>query len=141
MPLKTSQAEELPGVNLTPMIDVVFLLIIFFMVGTKFTESQQQIAIKLPGVGGLEPLVSPPDRREVSIAKDGTVALDAQPVALEELTRRLTAMRVQFPRLSVVFNGDGAAPYQRIMDAMGAVKRAGVTDVTLGARTQQPTLR
>jgi biopolymer transport protein ExbD len=53
MTLKTSQVEELPGLNLTSMIDVVFLLLIFFMVATKFSETQQQIGIKLPGGAGL----------------------------------------------------------------------------------------
>ncbi len=40
MPLKTTQVEELPGLNLTSMIDVVFLLLIFFMVATNFSQSQ-----------------------------------------------------------------------------------------------------
>jgi hypothetical protein len=49
MPLKTSQ-EELPSINLTSMIDVLFLLIIFFMVGTRFSENDTSIEVNLPKV-------------------------------------------------------------------------------------------
>ena len=62
MPLKTSTSEELPSVNLTPMIDIVFLLIVFFMVGTQFTDKERQINLKLPGAGQLKAMVAPPDR-------------------------------------------------------------------------------
>jgi biopolymer transport protein ExbD len=47
MPLKTNLDEQ-PSINLTPMIDIVFLLIIFFMVGTKFVEMERKIAVQGP---------------------------------------------------------------------------------------------
>jgi biopolymer transport protein ExbD len=50
MPLKT-HVDEQPTLNLTPMIDIVFLLIIFFMVGTKFTELERKMALEVPQVG------------------------------------------------------------------------------------------
>ncbi len=51
MPLKTHQDEQ-PTLNLTPMIDIVFLLIIFFMVGTKFAEWENKLALKVPAGQG-----------------------------------------------------------------------------------------
>lgn len=126
MPLKTSQVEELSGLNLTSMIDVVFLLLIFFMVATKFSESQQQVGIKLPGGAGLHALVAAPDQRNVGVARDGSVTLDGQPVNLPELTDRLRAMHVQYPGLVVAVNGDSDASYQTVMSAMVAVQSAGV---------------
>ena len=51
MPLKTETVEE-PTLNLTPMIDIVFLLIIFFMVGTQFAQMENQYDIQLPTIPG-----------------------------------------------------------------------------------------
>ena len=51
MPIKTTPMDDIPGLNLTAMIDVLFLLIIFFMVGTKFIESDRQIELDVPRVG------------------------------------------------------------------------------------------
>jgi biopolymer transport protein ExbD len=135
MPLKTSQVEELPGLNLTSMIDVVFLLLIFFMVATKFSETQQQIGIKLPGGAGLLAVVAAPDQRHVGVARDGSVTLDGQPVNLSELTSRLRAMHGQYPGLVVAVNGDSDASYQTVMSAMLAVQSAGV-EMRAGVRTR-----
>ena len=49
MPLKT-HTDELPSINLTSMLDVLFLLIIFFMAGTKFSEMDRKIALRVPQV-------------------------------------------------------------------------------------------
>ncbi len=52
MPLKAYQ-EQLPELNLTSMIDIVFLLIIFFMVGTKFAEMERNVKLDVPRVGNV----------------------------------------------------------------------------------------
>ncbi|MBX3440130.1 MAG: biopolymer transporter ExbD, partial [Planctomycetaceae bacterium] len=72
MPLKTQQPEE-PALNLTPMIDIVLLLVIFFMVGTQFTEAERQYQIDLPAVSVAQPLTALPDEIVVNVAKDGSV--------------------------------------------------------------------
>ncbi len=68
MPLKTGTVEE-PKLDLTPMIDIVFLLIIFFMVGTQFTEMERQYDIKLPTVTDAKPLTNLPDGYYCECAK------------------------------------------------------------------------
>lgn len=141
MPLKTSSAEELPSVNLTPMIDVVFLLIIFFMVGTQFTGKERQIDLKLPGAGELKAMVAPPDRREVAVAANGTVMLDGKIVDLAQLTNRLTMMRSSFPGLRVVVRADGEAKHQAVSGVYGAVNRAGVSDMSIAVRYQPSKIR
>ena len=70
MPLKT-QHDEQPALNLTPMIDVVFLLIIFFMVATKFSELERNIELTLPEVAAPAALTAPPRDRVVNVFADG----------------------------------------------------------------------
>ncbi len=141
MPLKTSASEELPAVNLTPMIDVVFLLIVFFMVGTQFTEQERHIGVKLPGAGELKAMVAPPDRREIVVTAEGLILLDGQSLSIGELTERLLAMRSQFPGLRVVVRADGKAEHQFVAAVYGAVNRAGVADMSIAVRFQPSGLR
>lgn len=141
MPLKTSANEELPNVNLTPMIDVVFLLIIFFMVGTQFSETERQIGIKLPGAGQLDAMIAPPDRREVNVTADGQIVFDGQTVELEGLTEQLRSMRVRYPDLRVVVRADGTAQHQHVAAVYGAVNRAGVSELAIAVRYQPQQLR
>lgn len=141
MPLKTSASEELPSVNLTPMIDVVFLLIVFFMVGTQFTEKERQIGIKLPGAGELKAMIAPPDRREVAVSSNGQVSLDGAAVSVEQLTRQLKSMRTRYPELGVVVRADGQAEHQYVAAVYGAVNRAGIAELSIAVRYQPQGIR
>jgi biopolymer transport protein ExbD len=141
MPLKTSTSEELPSINLTPMIDVVFLLIIFFMVGTQFTKSEREIGLKLPGVGGLKAMVTAPDRREIVVTSDSRILLDGQPLSADQLAEQLRSMRVRYPELRVVVRADGQVAYQAVVAVMGAASRAGISDISTAVLTQPGQLR
>ncbi len=141
MPLKTSTSEELPSVNLTPMIDVVFLLIIFFMVGTQFTQSEQEIALKLPGVGALKTMVAAPDRREIIVAIDGQIYFDGEVFTPEQLSQKLRTLRTRYPELRVSLRADGDVKLQAVAAAMAAANRAGVSDLTVAVRSDAKQLR
>lgn len=130
MPLKTSSLEELPSLNLTSMIDVVFLLIIFFMVGTQFTSSERQINLQLANVGELKPMVAPPDQRVIAVSESGQIQLDGQPVTLEQLTQRLQAMRGRYASLKAVVRADQKVQYQFVAAVYAAAERAGVTSLS-----------
>lgn len=138
MPLRVNNSEELPSVNLTPMIDVVFLLIIFFMVGTQFTNEERQIDINLPGAGSLQAMISAPAQREVTIDSAGVAYLDGQPVSVEQLTERLKEIRVQYPDLAVAVRADGDAMQKFVVPVYGAIQAAGVSKTAvLGLNTNQ----
>src|SRR3990172_8941014 len=92
MPLKT-QYDEQPQLNLTSLIDVVFLLIIFFMVTTSFDEMERSIGVAVPEVERAGDTTPPLGPMVVSVFADGRVDLDGQPVTLEELTTRLVAAK------------------------------------------------
>ncbi len=125
------QFEEMPTLNLTSMIDVLFLLIIFFMVGTKFVESERQIELKVPQVKPGGALTAAPEKKVVNVYHDGQITLDHKDVTLEELTTRLAAARGQYKALGVMVRGDGAATFQRIASVLNACKQAGVADLAI----------
>lgn len=117
MPLRTESLEE-PQLNLTPMIDIVFLLIIFFMVGTKFSEIEQQYDIELPTATDVQPMTSRPDSIVLNVSRAGDVAIGSEPVSLEELENRLTVARDAYAEQAVLIRGDGNGMYQSIIDVM-----------------------
>lgn len=131
MPLKTSTDGELPAINLTPMIDVVFLLLIFFMVGTQFTQQERQIDINLPGVGAVNSMLPVPQRREVLIAPNGTAYLDGQAVSVRELMQRLTEMKRRYPDLAVAVRADAEAKQRDVIPIYGAINSAGIANMAV----------
>ena len=105
MPLKTHLDDE-PTLNLTAMLDVMFLLIIFFMLGTRFIDDERKIGLRVPEVVDRGTLTAAPARKEVNVYRDGTITLDQAPVTLDELTARLAAARRQYSDLGVLVRGD-----------------------------------
>lgn len=133
MPLKTTQ-DETPTLNMTPMIDVVFLLIIFFMVGARFTEMERKIGLSIPEVSQATALTPAPEKRVVNIFQDGNVTLDREEVDMNGLTNRLSAARSQYKDLGVLIRGDASVPLQRVAEVMSACKAAGIAELGISVR-------
>lgn len=136
MPLRV-QRDEQPSVNLTPMIDIVFLLIIFFMVGTKFSElseAERNIALNVPQVESAGALTAAPKKRVINVFEDGKITLDDNAVSLEELATQLTDAKKQYKALGVIVRGDGEAFYQRVADVLAACNSAKISDLGISVR-------
>ena len=133
MPLKT-HTDEQPSLNLTPMIDVVFLLIIFFMVGTKFTELERKIALQVPQISDVATLTPVPEKRVINVYQDSRIALDGQFVTLDELVAQLRSARQQYEGLGVIVRGDADGAFQNVASVLGACRQAGVSDMGISVR-------
>jgi len=136
MPLKTQQDDQ-PRLDLTPMIDVVFLLIIFFMVATRFAEMERDIELELPEVASASALSTAPKQRVVTVGDQGRVTLDSNEVSLAELTSKLSAARREYPKLSVVIRGDASCAFQHVAATLAACKEAHVSDLGITVRIAQ----
>ncbi len=133
MPIRRQTSEEIT-INLTPMIDVVFLLVIFFMVGSKFSESESRIQVNVPSVAEMRSIARIPDERIVDIAADGSLTLDGGAVTASQLTMTLRDQHASYPALKVAVRGDSDVPFQRIAEVLQAVRSSGVEQMGIAAR-------
>ena len=142
MPLKTDTIEE-PNLNLTPMIDIVFLLLIFFMVGSEFSElddMKREIEVELPKTSAADPLTDLPDELVITVQESGQLSLNATNVTLPELVERLKKAKEQYAEQRVRLKGDGRVPYERVMRVLDVCKnQAGIRAVGLATEfSRQP---
>ena len=133
MPLKT-QTDDQPSLNLTPMIDVVFLLIIFFMVATKFSELERSIGVKVPEVARPGAMTAAPEKRVVNVHVDGTLELDRQALTLDQLSDELASARQQYAGLGVIVRGDSGCPFQHVADVLAACRSANIAELDIAVR-------
>ncbi len=133
---KRNTAEE-ATINLTPMIDVVFLLVIFFMVGSKFSEAESQIKVNVPSVGEMQSITRVPDERIVAIGIDGTITLDDTPLSLSELTQTLRQQHENYPGLKIAVRGEAEGSQQQLVDVLQAVRISGVDQIGIATRRIQ----
>ena len=124
---------DTPRVNLTPLIDVVFLLLIFLMVSTSFVDSGS-LNIELPQAS-TKPQTEQFDLM-VTVTRDGHYLIDSDSVAKEQLYPKLEAIALtalsngrQPNELSAQVHADGAAPHATVVKAMDALSRAGFSTV------------
>jgi biopolymer transport protein ExbD len=133
MPLKTHLDDE-PTLNLTAMLDIMFLLIIFFMLGTRFVDEERKIGLRVPEVIDRGALAPAPARRMVNVYRDGAITLDQTPVTLPELVEILKSARRQSSDLGVLVRGDSDDKYQQIVAVLNACKQAGVQNLGIAVR-------
>ena len=129
------QNTEEVTINLTPMIDVVFLLVIFFMVGSKFSEAESRIKVNVPTIGQMRSITRAPDERIVAIGVDGTISLDGDPLSLTQLTQTLREQHANYPGLKVAVRGEATGSLQQTVEVLHAVRSSGVDQI--GISTQR----
>lgn len=116
------------------MIDVVFLLVIFFMVGSEFSGAESRIQVDVPSVAEMQSITRLPDERVVEVSSAGDVTLDGAVVNLEQLAATLREQHAAYPALKVAVRGDGEASFQRIAEVLQVVRSSGVQQMGIAAK-------
>jgi biopolymer transport protein ExbD len=133
MPLKTT-TDDMPAINLTPMIDIVFQLIIFFMVGARFTELERKVDLSVPAVSNAAALSPAPEKRVINVYRDGRIDLDRQSVTIPQLTQQLASAHAQYTELGVIVRGDAEGPFQNVAEVLTACRQAGISEMGISVR-------
>ena len=128
------------GLELTPMIDVVFLLMIFFLVASKLDEADRFIDVVLPKASAAKPLTSRPREFLVNIDREGHYFVGARPVAFGDLQTLLKQAAVDNPnRQTVIVRADENVAHKYVVAAMNACVEAGIEDYQVqSAEEEQP---
>jgi biopolymer transport protein ExbD len=127
-----SDHKPYDDINVTPMLDVAYVLLIIFIIMT--TATVQGILVNLPKASQT-PSLSKPQTKAVTITQDGTIFLDTYPVSLEELESLLRQYKSVNPQLPVVVKADAQIQYQRVVDVLDVMGRLEITQ--LGLVTQK----
>lgn len=130
--------EQDVDINLTPLIDVVFLLLIFFMVSTTFVK-ESEIDLTLPQASQ-ELRDEPVDRVDVAIDRDGTVFVNEQALVNAQVATVVKALgeaRGEGGDPVVIISADAEASHQSVVDVMDAARQAGLYRITFPTRLRE----
>jgi biopolymer transport protein ExbD len=132
------QAEELPHINMTPMVDVVLCLLVFFMVATRLYDwDESEFRVQVPQVAAAAPLTEAPDDLVLTITGPGQVEMMGQSLGLVTLAAELKAARERYADQAVQVRGDAALRYQDVADVLAACEQAGIANVRLRVRPRE----
>lgn len=126
------EQEENYSLELTPLIDVVFLLLIFFMVSTAFVDFPRQMEIELPASkmsSELEEL----ERLEIEMSKQGKLFLNGKLITVKELEGRVEGFD-RPGRREALIRADKALPYGDVVEVMGILQAAKISNIRIAVK-------
>ena len=128
--------DEDVDINLTPIIDMVFLLLIFFLVATKFSDLERDVRVDPPSSRSARPVTAVPQEMVINVAADGALMIAGTPYGMEDLDRLLAAAVARNPQQAVVIRGDKQAVLQYAVNVLDLCERHGIARTYL--TTRQP---
>ena len=135
MSVNIDKGSALENLSLTPLIDIVFLLLIFFLVAARFSEEEQEMDVAIPEASEAKPLTTAPDATCININAQGEYIIEGKTISLDQLYPVLRAVWVNNPgRASVIIRADGRCQFDPIIAAMNACVKADIRDYKVAAR-------
>lgn len=134
--MKLPPSDEGDGLNLTPVIDVVFLLLIFFLVATRFDQEEEELSINLPEAVQAQPVSMTPEL-VVNITQQGTFRVYNKDYSEDQLQQLLIEAHQNNPHQKVRIRGDAESAWKYGVTVMGLCNKAKIPDYTVSALPQQ----
>ena len=140
MRVSSSSHIEEAKIDLTPMIDTVMFLLIFFMLVTRLGQEETDLGITLPGIMAQGGPVDMPDEQIIEVSAKGIVSLNGKMYEdkdMMELVKTLKRYRLSSEaakaKYMITIQAEDTSNYSRVIDVMNACSGAGIKDVTFGS--------
>ncbi len=132
--IRRRKPEEEGEINITPMLDIVFIMLIFFIVTTSF--------VKEPGINPARPFAQTAATKErgnimIAVSRDDQIWMNKNRVELTGVRQLVEAARAENPESSVIIVADQSASTGMVIDLMDQVRVAGVTSIALAAEGEE----
>ncbi|PYJ50968.1 MAG: hypothetical protein DME87_04905 [Verrucomicrobia bacterium] len=124
----------LSEINVTPLLDLAFVLLIIFMITTPLLENSMNLVI--PSSGATNPPINSSQVQTVSIDRTETIRFNNQVVDWQTLTAHLAQLKQANPDVAIVIRPDRELPVQKLITLMDTLRRAQITRVGIATRAE-----
>ncbi len=125
-----TRKKRQPSIVLVSLIDILAILLIFFIVTTTFRKTQPQLQINLPDSKTAE--LAPAEQTEpilLQVKGETEITLDGKPISLDLLSAELTAARTKYPERQIAMQADREAAFGVVVKVLDALKDAGIKNI------------
>ncbi len=138
--MKFQKSEATPAsFQLAPMIDIVFLLLIFFIITWQFSKAEHDLKVKVPASSQGSQTKRPLGEKIINVRQDGTLRIDGTIVSQEELFTRLTNVARVHKNQPVRLRGDLECDWQTMVTVIDVCQRAGIWNISFATQKPQTT--
>jgi biopolymer transport protein ExbD len=129
MNLRSRAMPQHPGIQLAPLVDVLLLLLIFFLMTWNAARNENELDVKVPKASSAKEKMAPIGDVIVNVKADGNVVVNRRSLSGSELTELLKGLVQLNADQAVVIRGDEAGAYKNIVNVLNICSEAGVTNV------------
>jgi biopolymer transport protein ExbD len=122
-------------IEIIPMIDVIFFLLVFFMVSTLSMTINRALPVNLPTAGSAQSSVQ--DNVTLTLTQDGGIFLDKEPISRQDIVQRVQAALAASPQLVVLVNADGAVRHSAVVEVLDTLRLAGVSALAIAVQPER----
>ena len=123
-----SQLEAIDQINITPLLDLTFMLLIVFMITTPLMENGIDVT---PPTMNADKLPTEKTMRSLTITKNGTLTYEKQPITPKELLATLKTLQASTPDAVLLLRADGSRSYSEVIEVMKTIRESGFKNVQL----------
>jgi biopolymer transport protein ExbD len=136
MKIKVEHASKAPALALTSMLDVIFLLLCFFVTVSVFSQWESEISIKLPSAKTADEPDRLPGEIIANVAKDGSVRVNGAELTLTQLGEKLERIAKFYAGQAVIIRADKETPYEYLVNVIDTCRGAGVWNFSLATANE-----
>lgn len=125
-------AKKKARIEIIPMIDTMFFLLVFFMIATLSMTVQKGMPVNLPTAESATDDV--PEQVSITMTKKGELFLNKEPIVVVDLESRLRSLLQTGDDFTVVINADEAVSHGRVIEIMDSVRKAGISDMAIATK-------
>ncbi len=129
MNLRSMKMQEEPKLMIIPMIDIIFFLLVFFMISTMTMVQQNTFKVGLPQASSAQ--LDMNQHANITVMADGNIAFNKESLDKEQLIRRVQIELQRNPDLQIILNGDKDVNYGFVIETFDALKQAGVKKLSI----------
>ncbi len=129
MKLRSMKVQEEPKLMIIPMIDIIFFLLVFFMISTMTMVQQNTFKVGLPQASSAQ--LDMNQHANITVMADGNIAFNKESLDKEQLIRRVQIELQRNPDLQIILNGDKDVNYGFVIETFDALKQAGVKKLSI----------
>jgi biopolymer transport protein ExbD len=129
MNFRSRTVSQHPGIQLAPLVDVLLLLLIFFLLTWNAARNENELDVKVPKASAAKEKSAPIGDVIVNVKADGSVVVNRRTLSEPDLTTMLKGLVALNPDQAVVIRGDEAGAYKNIVAVLNVCSQAGVTNV------------
>ena len=132
MRITDREADQDEGLNMTPLIDMVFLLLIFFLVATTFTQEERDLSVRLPNTSAVAPISAAPQQLIINIKRDGAVIVAGRAYGDQELRELVSRVAREEPDRGVLIRAYDYTYHKFPAGVLSLCRNAGISEAKIG---------